>query len=173
MRNAAFDPGLTNQFTGTLRRTINQDGSFNVIRRGMSWQDNHPYLRLINMSWLGFLVSVVSTYIVSNFVFATLYMAVGSNQVAGADAPTWFGRFLNIFFFSAQTLTTVGYGSMSPRALGANIIAAFESMVGVLGFALATGLLYGRVSKPSARIGSVRKPLLLPIRTAPASSSGW
>ncbi len=162
MRNAAFDPGLTNQFTGILRRTINADGSFNVRRRGMSWRDNHPYLRLINMSWPGFLVSVMAAYLASNFFFAFLYMAVGSNEVSGSDAPTWSGRFMNIFFFSAQTLTTVGYGAEAPRALGANIIAAFESMLGVLGFALATGLLYGRVSRPSARIGFSANALIAP-----------
>jgi inward rectifier potassium channel len=162
MRKAAFDPGLTNQYTGTLRRTINRDGSFNVYRRGMSWRDNHPYLRLINMSWAGFLGNVLAAYLTVNFFFAFLYMAAGSNEVSGTDAPTWLGRFQNIFFFSAQTLTTVGYGAMAPRALGANIIAAFESMLGVLGFALATGLLYGRVSRPSARIGFSANALIAP-----------
>src|SRR6185312_6800797 len=63
------------------------------------------------------------------------------------------GHFLNAFFFSAHTLTTVGYGSISPKGTAANIVAALEAMTGLMGFALATGLLFGRVSRPSARIG--------------------
>src|SRR5207237_10757152 len=66
------------------------------------------------------------------------------------------------FFFSAHTLTTVGYGSISPRGVEANILAAIEAMVGLMGFALATGLLFGRVSRPSARIGFSEKMLVAP-----------
>jgi inward rectifier potassium channel len=61
-------------------------------------------------------------------------------------------HFLDAFFFSAQTISTVGYGHISPRGVVANSVAAFESMIGLLAFALATGLLYGRFSKPSAKI---------------------
>lgn len=162
MQNAAFDPGLTNQFSGTLRRAINKDGTFNVRRRGISWRDTHPYLHLVSMSWPGFIGTVLAAYLLTNVVFALLYMAVGSGEIAGSEAPTLFGRFLNVFFFSAQTLTTVGYGSLSPRALGANIVAAIECLFGVFGLALGTGLLYGRVSRPSARIGFSANAIIAP-----------
>ena len=76
--------------------------------------------------------------------------------------PPKSGRFLNDFFFSAHTLSTVGYGSISPKSLGSNIVAAVESLVGVLGFAVATGLLFGRVSRPSAKIGFSERMLITP-----------
>jgi inward rectifier potassium channel len=61
-------------------------------------------------------------------------------------------RFLEIFFFSAQSLTTVGYGRLNPVSLIDSTVAAIESMVGLLGFALATGLLYGRFSRATAKL---------------------
>jgi inward rectifier potassium channel len=71
-------------------------------------------------------------------------------------------RFLQCFFFSSQTLTTVGFGAISPVSPAANIVAALEALCGLLGFAVATGLLFGRVSRPSARIGFSRKALIAP-----------
>jgi inward rectifier potassium channel len=153
MPTPSFDPGLTQQFTAPVSRIINPDGSFNVRRRGVTWRDSHPYLLLTNMSWAGFLATLFLGYLVVNTLFAALYFAIGVEQLQGAEAPTALGRFANTFFFSAHTLSTVGYGSISPRGIGANVLASFESLTGVLGFAVATGLLFGRVSRPSARIG--------------------
>jgi inward rectifier potassium channel len=162
MRNAAFDPGLTNQFTGALQRAINRDGTFNVRHRGVSWRDFHPYLTLIRMSWPEFFAVAIASYLVLNTVFASIYWLVGPEQLAGTGAPTELRRFLNVFFFSAQTLTTVGYGGMSPLGLAANIVASIEAMFGVFGFALGTGLLFGRFSKPSARIAFSANALIAP-----------
>ena len=153
MHKPGFDPGLTQQFTGAFRRVINQDGSFNVRRSGGTWRDVHPYLHLINVNWPAFLAYLFLGYLVANTVFAAAYFALGTDQLQGADAPTAVGRFLNAFFFSSHTLTTVGYGNIAPKGMAANLVAAFESLLGVLGFAVATGLLFGRVSRPSARVG--------------------
>jgi len=153
MHQPTFDPGLTQKFTVPLRRAINKDGTFNVHRRGTTWRDTNGYLSLINMHWSWFFASVLVGYCIVNTLFAFVYYALGPEQLQGADAPTNFAHFLNSFFFSAHTLTTVGYGSISPKGVAANFVAAFEAMVGLMGFALATGLLYGRVSRPSARIG--------------------
>lgn len=162
MQNAAFDPGLTNQVAGTLRRAINRDGSFNIRRRGVSWRDRHPYLQLINMSWPAFITAAVGAYLAVNSIFACVYWIIGPEQLAGAEAATPGARFLNVFFFSAQTLTTVGYGGIAPRGLAANIVAAIEAMFGVFGFALGTGLLFGRFARPSARIAFSEKALIAP-----------
>src|ERR1017187_9382031 len=148
MQKPAFDPGLTQQYTGNLRRVINKDGTFNVRRRGATWRDFHPYLHLIDLA--------------VNTLFALGYFWLGPGQLQGGDASTESGRFLNAFFFSAHTLSTVGYGSISPKSLGSNIVASVESLVGVLGFAVATGLLFGRVSRPSAKIGFSEKMLVTP-----------
>jgi inward rectifier potassium channel len=162
MQKPSYDPGITNQFTLPVTRLINQDGSFNVRRRDVTWRDFHPYLRLINMSWLGFFATLLSGFLLINTLYATLYYLIGTEQLAGINAPTAFRRFLETFFFSSQTLTTVGYGGISPRGLAANALAALESLCGVLGFAVATGLLFGRVSRPSARIGFSRNMLVAP-----------
>jgi len=162
MRNPSFDPGLTQQYTGNLRRVINKDGTFNVRRKGGTWRDVHPYLHLINIGWLPFLGSLFLGYLVINTVFALSYYLLGPGTLQGGDASTEGGRFLNAFFFSAHTLSTVGYGSIAPKSLGSNIVASLESLVGILGFALATGLLFGRVSRPSAKIGFSDKLLIVP-----------
>ena len=162
MQKPTFDPGLTQQFGAPLRRAINKDGSFNVHRQGATWRDIHPYLHLINMSWGGFLAVVFLAYLVVNTLFAAAYFLIGAEQLQGTQAPSEFARFLNDFFFSAQTLSTVGYGAMAPRGLAANILSALESMLGLMGFALATGLLFGRVSRPSARIGFSERMVVAP-----------
>ena len=162
MEQPTFDPGLTQKFTGTLRRAINKDGSFNVHRSGTTWRDVHPYLYLINVRWPGFFAITFLAYVVVNTFFALVYYSLGPNQLQGAEAPTAFDHFLNSFFFSAQTLTTVGYGRISPNGTAGNIVAALEAMVGLMGFALATGLLFGRVSRPSARIGYSRTMVIAP-----------
>jgi inward rectifier potassium channel len=162
MQKVGFDPGLTQKYTGTMRRVINKDGTFNVRRRGATWRDFHPYLILINMEWVPFFGIVVLGYLVVNTLFALAYFSLGPGHLLGGEASTEGGRFLNDFFFSAHTLSTVGYGSISPKSLESNIVASAESLVGVLGFAVATGLLFGRVSRPSAKIGFSEKILVTP-----------
>jgi inward rectifier potassium channel len=163
MDQPTFDPGLTQKFTAPLRRAINKDGSFNVHRRGTTWRDINGYLYLINMPWPGFFACVLVGYLVVNTLFALVYYALGPDQLqGGADAATNMGHFLNAFFFSAQTLTTVGYGRVSPARTAANVVAALEAMTGLMGFALATGLLFGRVSRPSARIGYSDRMVIAP-----------
>jgi inward rectifier potassium channel len=162
MQKASFDPGLTQKFSGRVRRFINKDGSFNVRREGATWRAIHPYLHLINMSWPAFLALVFTAYVTVNTLFATAYFLVGINQIHGAEARTAFERFMNAFFFSAQTLSTVGYGSLAPSGMAANALSAFEALLGLMGFALATGLLFGRFSKPSARIAFSQKMVIAP-----------
>ena len=162
MQQPSFDPGLTQQFTKPYRRVINKDGSFNVHRRGSTWRDFHPYLHLINMGWVSFFAVVFAGYVAANVAFAAIYYSLGPNQLQGAEASTAAGRFLNCFFFSAHTLSTVGYGNIAPKSTAANLVSALEALIGVLGFALATGLLFGRVSRPSARLGFSANVLVSP-----------
>ncbi|WP_454802469.1 ion channel [Mucilaginibacter phyllosphaerae] len=132
---------------------INKDGSVNVKRKGLSrFNTADNYHTLIKMSWGRFWVVVLSGYLIANLIFASIYVLIGMNSLDGASGDTTRSHFLDAFFFSAQTISTVGYGHISPRGVLANSVAAFESMIGLLAFALATGLLYGRFSKPSAKI---------------------
>jgi inward rectifier potassium channel len=163
---ASFDPGLTQQYTKVLTRVINKDGQFNVRRAGRTWRDWHPYLSLISTPWPIFFGLVAAVFAIVNTVFAALYWAVGLEHLKNSDAPTEGLRFLNAFFFSAHTLTTVGYGNMWPIGPAANAVAAVESLCGVLGFAIATGLLFGRFSRPSARFGFSDTMVIAPYRGA-------
>jgi inward rectifier potassium channel len=157
-----FDPGFTQQVGGVLRRAINKDGSFNVRRRRTHWRDVHPYLYVISISWAAFLGLVFASYLLVNTLFAGVYYFMGPEALQGQHPETDSGRFLTAFFFSAHTLTTVGYGSLAPRSTAANIAAAFEAMVGLMGFAVATGLLFGRISRPSAKIGFSERMIVAP-----------
>jgi inward rectifier potassium channel len=162
MAQQSFHPGLTQQYAGRLRRSINKDGSFNVRRRGDKWSQKHFYIKLINMRWRVFLPLVILAYVVMNLLFASIYMLLGVENLEGVTSVGSGNSFLGAFFFSAETLTTVGYGHIAPKGILTTTVAVFEGMVGVLSFALATGLLYGRVSRPSARILFSGQALIAP-----------
>jgi inward rectifier potassium channel len=91
-----------------------------------------------------------------------VYFLLPKGQLQGIDAPDNLGRFLACFFFSSHTLTTVGYGNIAPSGMAGNAIASLEALMGVLVFAVATGLMFGRVSRPSARIGFSANVLVSP-----------
>lgn len=148
----SFDPGLTQQFGGEIKQTIKPDGSFNVRRTGVPLSSFNPYLFLVDTSWPKFMFVVLGLYLLVNFIFAGLFMLFGIENLIGETVNTGVGPFMSAFFFSVHTLTTVGYGSVYPRGAAANSIAGIEAMTGLMGFALATGLLYARFSRPSAKI---------------------
>ena len=164
MQKPSFDPGLTQQYKGVLKRAINKDGQFNVRRDGATWRDAHPYLYLISVSWAKFFGIIFLAFIGTNTIFALLYAAIGIEHLKGAEAPTETLRFMNAFYFSAHTLTTVGYGNIWPSGPLANIITALEALTGLMGFAIATGLFFGRFSRPSARIGFSPTAVMTPYR---------
>jgi inward rectifier potassium channel len=157
-----FDPGLTQRYAGPLTRAINKDGQFNVRREGRTWRDVHPYLFLISVSWPIFFLLVSTAFTVVNTAFAAAYMAIGIEHLKNAYAPSAEMRFVNSFFFSAHTLTTVGYGNVYPEGFAAELTSAFEALVGLMGFAIATGLMFGRFSRPSARFGFSERMLIAP-----------
>ncbi len=146
-------------------RYLNPDGSFNVQRKGLPFfQSFNIYHKLITMSWQKFYPLVFLAYIAANIFFAGLYVLAGPRQFDGATGTSLSHRIYDAFFFSTQTFTTVGYGHISPMGLMPNIISAIESMVGLLSFALATGLLYGRFSKPVAKIIYSRHAVIAPYK---------
>lgn len=161
--NPEDDLGFGTKAVVKTQRLINQDGSINVKRKGISFFNTaNTYHTLITMNWLSFWLVVLAGYLVANIVFALIYVALGPGTLDGTEGTSLFYRFMDAFFFSAQTLSTVGYGHISPKGLTANTVAAFESMIGLLAFALATGLLYGRFSKPSAKIKYSKHLLVAP-----------
>ncbi|HYK76714.1 MAG TPA: ion channel [Daejeonella sp.] len=135
------------------QRMLYKDGRSNIKRTGLPFfRTTDTYNTLITMSWTRFLLVILVVYLLVNVFFAYLYVFIGIEHLKGADGRTPLYQFFDAFFFSAQTISTVGYGHISPEGLSAGFLAAFESMLGLLAFALATGLLYGRFSRPSAKI---------------------
>ena len=163
MQKQTIDPGLGEKYFQKTKRIINNDGTFNVTKHGAGFNYKDIYQYLINISWTKFFLIVLSVYVSLNFVFAFLYYLVGVEDLAGS-AGNNLNNFLDAFFFSAQTLTTVGYGGISPKGLIVNIISALEALNGLMCFALITGLLYGRFSRPSARILFSNKAIIAPYR---------
>ena len=128
-------------------------------------RDANLYSFLVRIPWPHFISLVIAGYLVVNLIFASLFYLVGIEHLQGADLSSPFHAFLTGFFFSTQTLTTVGYGSIAPASVATNALASFEAFLGLMAFALATGLLVGRVSRPSARIAFSENALVASYQT--------
>ena len=111
----------------------------------IDWRDAYQWL--LALTWPQFAAFVAAVYVVLNLIFATLYV-LGGNSIAGIRS----GSFLDSFFFSVQTLATVGYGHWYPQTLYGHIITTVEIMSGVFLLAVMTGLIFVRFSRPTARI---------------------
>jgi inward rectifier potassium channel len=109
-----------------------------------------------------------SIFIGINLVFAGIYYIIGINHLHGVTTGSPWEDFSKVFFFSAQTFTTVGYGRISPDSFAANAVSTFEAFVGLLSFALATGLFYGRFSRPQAFLKFSNNALIAPFRNGTA-----
>jgi inward rectifier potassium channel len=162
MNKPSFDPGFTEKYRGESDRIINRDGQFNVRRRGMTVRDIHPYQFMLNAPWPVFVAMIFAAYALANLVFASIYMAIGLEHLRGAEAVTTLERFETAFFFSAQTLTTLGYGRLSPDGFLANTVAAFQALLGLMAFAIVTGLVFGRFSRPAARLAFSAHMIIAP-----------
>ncbi|MBL4709799.1 MAG: K+ channel, inward rectifier [Flavobacteriales bacterium] len=147
------DLGLGSKASSSSFRSLNKDGTFNVNKYNVSFFEKINFFHsLISMSWPKFIGIILLGYLVVNTIFASIYYFIGVEFLTGIEATSPSNQFIEVFFFSAQTVTTLGYGRVAPIGNLANIVAAIESMLGLLSFALATGMLYGRFSKPSAKL---------------------
>lgn len=149
---APLDPGFGIKYTRRTKRNINHDGSFNVRRRGGAYRHD-LYQWLITMPWGWFIGLLLLFFLALNALFALGYLLIGIEHLEGSKPSGPGADFAHAFFFSVQTLTTVGYGGTVPEGMAASLLASFEALAGVvLTFALVTGVFYGRVSRPTARI---------------------
>jgi inward rectifier potassium channel len=146
-------------------RFVNRDGSFNVKKEGVSFFERFSlYHTMLNIPTWKFYGSLFIFYLTVNFFFACVYYFIGKEQFQGILAVSPWAIFKEMYFFSTETYTTVGYGRVNPIGDNANSVAAVESMLGFLSFAIATGLLYGRFSKPKAYLLFSRNALISPYR---------
>ncbi|MEO9532956.1 MAG: ion channel [Crocinitomicaceae bacterium] len=145
------DPGIGTKFDEKVDRIINADGSYNVVKIGAPRGFRDIFKYLVEVNWSTFFLILFSGYILLNLLFTFLYMLCGFESIDGVYEGDG-SPFLQTFFFSVQTFTTVGYGVLAPITVAAQIIAAVEAFVGFLSFSLATGLLYGRFSRPQSKL---------------------
>lgn len=157
------DLGFGTKITDNESRLVNPDGSFNVRRVSDGWADRlNLYHLLITMPWQKFLFLVFCLFFFTNLFFASIYLLIGIKHLGGVVGNSTADYFWEAFFFSAQTITTVGYGRVAPIGSLASAVAALEALLGLLAFALATGLLYGRFSRPVARIRFSKNAVVAP-----------
>ncbi|MGG8496453.1 ion channel [Tenacibaculum sp. TC6] len=151
MAKKVKDPGFGYNSQKNIRGIINKNGSSTIIHVNKKFTIDDLYTYFIELSWYKFFFLVFLGYTLLNILFGFVYVFIGIEEITPSKG-NFFDDCLNGFFFSAQTLTTVGYGGIAPQGITANIIAAFEAMIGLLSFSFITGLLYGRFSKPRAAI---------------------
>ncbi len=171
MRKKPIPPTKSDQIPDDIarfenHRLINKDGSFNIERIGTNY--NSPYQNLVEMSWGRFLFLVLAVYILVNSIFAILFYLAGYEHLTGVpQTDKILEQLVNTFFFSVQTFTTVGYGSMAPIGISTNIIASLDALCGLLSLALATGLVFARFSKPKNPFLFSKNALIAPYK------DGW
>ena len=129
-------------------RVIARNGLPNIVRIG----DDHPpwrdlYHLLMTIPWSGFFAATFVLYMFGNVIFALLYL-VDPDGIANARPHS----FWDAFFFSVQTMASLGYGAMHPTSFYTNMVVTVEALAGLLGLATITGMVFARVSRPSARV---------------------
>jgi inward rectifier potassium channel len=146
-------------------RFVNKNGQPNIEKRGISFFERLSwYHTLLQLPRWKFLLLLLTFYIVMNLIFAGIYYAIGIEKLEGIRAGNALEEFGEAYFFSAQTFTTVGYGRISPHGFAPSSVSALEALVGLLSFAIATGLFYGRFSKPKAFLRFSENAVLAPFK---------
>jgi inward rectifier potassium channel len=147
------DTGFSDTASGNTGRFLNRDGNFNVTREGMPfWSRVSIYYELLELSSAKFIIVTLLSILIMNVLFTLVYYLLGFEHFAGFMTDKPWGQLKELFYFSAQTFTTVGYGRINPTGDAVNIVASIEAVTGFLSFAFITGMLYGRFSRPKANI---------------------
>jgi inward rectifier potassium channel len=143
------------------QRLLNRDGSFNVQRRGLRLGSSLSlYHLLLTTSWTRFMGLIVGSYVLFNGGFGLAFVMCGPDALSGGGEAT----FSRAFFFSVETFSTIGYGVIGPAGMAANLVVTVEALVGLLWLALATGLLFARFSRPTAKVLFSRTAVVAPYR---------
>jgi inward rectifier potassium channel len=166
---SANDSGFGVNSSDSGGRFVNRDGRPNVIKRGMSVLHRYSWFHtMLDLPRWKFLLFILLAYIIINMVFAGIYLLIGVEHLAGIERKDLFHNYAEAFFFSLQTYTTVGYGRISPIGYLTSFVAAFEAFLGLMTFALATGLLYARFSKPQSYLRFSDMAVIAPYKNGTA-----
>ena len=162
------DLGLGGKLSERSRaRLVNRDGTFNVRRNDLSrFHPYNAYHTLLSLPIPRLIALMAACYAATNLLFAILYWLAGPDALAGA-ASSPLARFEDCVFFSVQTLATIGYGRLVPSSRAANMLVAVEALVGLLGFAILSGILFARFTRPTAKISFSRNAIIAPYQ------NGW
>lgn len=161
---------LTNTGFGTSAassggRFLTKSGNANVRKTGVAFFDSISwYHTMLTIPRWKFFFIIILFYFTVNCCFATLYYLLGVEHLKGIEATSKLDQFGQAFFFSIQTYTTVGYGHISPSGFITSFVASVEALFGLLSFAIATGLFYGRFSQPKAHILFSENALIAPYK---------
>jgi inward rectifier potassium channel len=158
-----LDIGLDHGAQQGRQRTVNLDGTYNIKKITGDTIDFDLYHWLITTSWRRYWLMVFLFYGIVNFIFAVIYFLSGAKGITGISATNDLNRFMQCFFFSSQTFTTVGYGGMYPTAIFSSWVASIEAFIGLMSFALSTGTLYGRFSKPRPKMKFSKNMIIAPV----------
>lgn len=159
--------GTNSSYSGG--RFYRKDGSANLTVKGTRLLERFSlYNSMLQLSTPQFIAAVLVFYLLTNLLFAFIYLFIGIQHLGGIEEHSVIGKFWEAFFFSAQTLSTVGYGHVYPGSLFANAIAATESLLGLLTLALITGMIYGRFSQPKAYVRFSENALFAPYENSTA-----
>lgn len=160
--NSGFGTNATNSGRRFFDR---RSGSALVQRRGVGFLSKYSwYHTMLGMPTGRFLLLLFTIYISVNFLFAGIYYIIGVEHLAGIEPAHNWKEFSDVFFFSTQTFTTVGYGRISPSGFWASAVATLEAFLGLLSFAIATGLFYGRFSRPRAFLRFSQQAIIAPYK---------
>jgi inward rectifier potassium channel len=141
-----------------------RSGQVEFVKVGTdAWRWRDVYRWLLGLRWPRFAAFVASLYVGLNLFFATLY-SFQQDSIAGSTGGH---RFFDCFFFSVQTLATVGYGHMYPQTLYGHIISTIEIMTGIFLLAAMTGLIFVRFSRPIARVVFSNSMVIAPLNGKP------
>ncbi len=165
-QNSLQDSGYSDTIS---TRYLNKDGKSNVKKVGAGLMDRWSwYHTMLELPYPRFLLYLLVAFISTNLLFASLYYLIGTEHLTSIDRSSTQNEFIDIFFFSSQTFTTVGYGRIAPVGILASLLSTFEAFLGLLFFAVATGLFYGRFSRPRAFIRFSDNMLVAPYQDSKA-----
>lgn len=162
-RHEEKNTGFSNQVNNRVGRLVRADGDFAVERIGVDWRQFSAYHALVNQSWIGFFIVIFVFYTIINLVFTLLYLAIGVEHLSSNGEYFPFAQdFFHAFFFSIQTFTTIGYGSMAPLNLATSIVSSIEALAGIMSAALMSGLFFARFSRPTSSIAFSKFAIVAP-----------